>query len=86
MNTSENDVKVKNLRFAGENMVVVLSNRTTITVPLKDFSRLATAKAEILSKWQPVAAGKGIHWEELDEDISIAGLLHDYPIQVSGTF
>ncbi|MEA3443028.1 MAG: DUF2442 domain-containing protein [Chloroflexota bacterium] len=46
-----------------------------ITVPLEWFPSLRNAADEQRNKWQLIGRGVGIHWEELDEDISVEGLL-----------
>lgn len=51
----------------------------TITVPLAWFPRLLKATPEQLSKWETCGGGYGIHWSEIDEDISTEGLLRGAP-------
>lgn len=48
----------------------------TISAPLSWFPRLLSASANERSNWRLIGQGEGIHWPELDEDISIAALLH----------
>ncbi|MEI7669585.1 MAG: DUF2442 domain-containing protein [Pseudomonadota bacterium] len=76
MNISINDVKIKDVLFAKENMTVFISDGRSLTVPLDWFPRLANASKEALISWELSAAGHGIHWEKLDEDISLNGLLY----------
>jgi hypothetical protein len=47
----------------------------TISVPIEWFPRLVHASAEKRNRWRLIGNGQGIHWEDIDEDISIAGLL-----------
>jgi hypothetical protein len=47
----------------------------TISVPIIWFPRLADGTARQRNRWQVIAAGHGVHWPDLDEDISVAGLL-----------
>lgn len=56
-------------------LTVVLSDGRTVTVPLIWFPRLVRASAEQRTKWELIGGGIGIHWEALDEDISVASLL-----------
>jgi hypothetical protein len=52
-----------------------LADGREISAPLAYFPRLLHATAEQRSKWQIIGGGYGINWEELDEDISVRGLL-----------
>ena len=56
-------------------IVVELVDGRTVTAPLVWFPRLSKATAEQLQKWELLGDGEGIHWPEIDEDISVAGLL-----------
>lgn len=47
----------------------------TIIVPLSWFPRLAAASPRARADWRLIGAGEGIHWNELDEDLSVEGLL-----------
>ncbi len=51
----------------------------TITVPLAWYPRLLNATSEQRSKWQIAGGGYGIHWLEIDEDLSTKGLLRGAP-------
>ena len=50
---------------------VDLSDGRTISVPLAWFPRLAHGTADERQKWRLIAGGRGIHWTNLDEDISV---------------
>jgi uncharacterized protein DUF2442 len=54
---------------------VVLSDGRTVAVPLAWFPRLAGASAKQRAGWDLIGGGVGIHWEAIDEDISVASLL-----------
>ena len=78
MNTSA--VRVINvlaisIRFDAERMHVQLSDGREIAVPLEWFPRLRNATNEQRGKWRLIGKGVGIHWEDIDEDISVEGLL-----------
>jgi hypothetical protein len=47
----------------------------TLTVPLEWFPRLRDASPEQRNRWRLIGPGTGIHWPDIDEDISVAGLL-----------
>jgi uncharacterized protein DUF2442 len=54
---------------------VVLGDGRTISVPLAWFPRLLEATPKQRTKWELIGGGIGIHWEAIDEDISVASLL-----------
>ena len=56
-------------------LIVDLADGRTITVPLAWFPRLAHGSASERQSWRLAGGGEGIHWPELDEDISVASLL-----------
>ena len=55
---------------------VTLSDGRVVSAPLVWFPRLADASSRQRSAWELIGGGIGIHWEEIDEDISVASLLH----------
>jgi hypothetical protein len=55
--------------------VVHLEDGRSLTVPLEWCPRLRAAPPEARNRWDQMAGGLGIHWPELDEDLSVAGLL-----------
>lgn len=61
--------------FTAEKMIVLLEDGRELSVPLEWFPRLRNASMEQLKKWRFIGKGEGIHWEELDEDISVEKLL-----------
>lgn len=56
-------------------MVVYFEDGRELAVPLEWFPKLRSASIEQLKKWRFIGNGEGIHWEELDEDISVVNLL-----------
>lgn len=54
---------------------VVLDDGRTVSVPLVWFPRLVAATPRQRKQWEPIGGGIGIHWEAIDEDISVASLL-----------
>lgn len=54
---------------------IVLSDGRELSAPLAWFPRLRDATREQRQKWEPIGRGHGIHWPEIDEDISIRALL-----------
>ena len=58
-----------------DSLTVVLDDGRTVSVPLAWFPRLLAATSQQRKDWEPIGGGIGIHWEAIDEDISIASLL-----------
>jgi hypothetical protein len=58
-----------------DTLSVGLSDGRTISVPLTWFPRLLYASLEERNTWRLIGKGQGIHWEDIDEDISVEGLL-----------
>ena len=58
-----------------ESLTVELADARTLTVPLAWFPRLAHGSPAERANWRLLGGGAGIHWPDLDEDISIKGLL-----------
>ncbi len=58
-------------------LVVVLSSGDVLQARLSDFERLKKASEAQLKKWRLIGGGIGIHWEALDEDLSLRGFIRD---------
>jgi hypothetical protein len=65
----------ENVRFTEDDMVVALVDGRTVSVPLVWFPRLASATREQLENYELLGDGEGIHWADIDEDLSVEGLL-----------
>ena len=61
--------------FDKENMWIILTDGRQLSVPLVYFPRLLNATPEQRNNYELSGGGTGIHWEEIDEDISVPGLL-----------
>ena len=77
MNTSEPKTgeRVKDVRVSEDTISVDLFDGRTITVPLAWYPRLLHAAPEQRANWRIAGAGYGIHWPDLDEDLTTQGLL-----------
>lgn len=73
--TLENDPLAVAVEFSTDAFRVVLDDGRELSVPLAWFPRLLHATPEQRHEWELIGRGEGLHWEELDEDISVAGLL-----------
>jgi hypothetical protein len=65
----------KTIRVTDERLVVELTDGREISVPLAWYPRLAHGTPEEWRRWELIGRGIGIHWPDLDEDISIESLL-----------
>ena len=64
-----------NLSFTEDKMCVYFEDGRELTVPLEWFPKLRNASMKQLENWRFIGEGEGIHWQELDEDISVENLL-----------
>jgi hypothetical protein len=65
----------QDVRLTDDELVVLLVDGRTISVPLAWFPRLLHATADQRVNFEILGDGEGIHWPEIDEDVSVAGLL-----------
>ena len=82
MNISETRVKevfARSVRVDDDTLTVDLSDGRSIAVPLAWYPRLLHGTAAERANWRFIGSGEVIHWPELDEDISVAGLLAGRP-------
>jgi hypothetical protein len=71
--------RITDVRFTEDTMAVELADGRTIIVPLAGYPRLLRAAPEQLRNWRIAGAGYGIHWPDLDEDLSVEGMLRGAP-------
>jgi hypothetical protein len=71
--------EVKAVRFTDDLLVLDLRDGRTISVPLVWYPRLLHATPEQREQWEPCGGGFGIHWSQIDEDLSVQGLLRGAP-------
>ena len=79
MITSVADERIKDIRVTNHELVVALADGRTLSVPLVWYPRLLNATAEQRNDWQLIGDGEGVHWPQIDEDLSGAGLLRGVP-------
>ena len=73
------DERVEAVNFTQDSLVVSLKDGRVISVPLTWYPRLLEATPATRQNWRISGAGYGIHWPELDEDLSTEGLLRGAP-------
>jgi hypothetical protein len=69
----------KRVRITDDMLIVELRDGRSVSVPLKWYPRLANGRPSERRRWELIGPGIGIHWPELDEDISVEGLLLGLP-------
>ncbi|MDH5562589.1 MAG: DUF2442 domain-containing protein [Nitrospirota bacterium] len=77
--------RAEHVRITDDTLSVDLGDGRTIAAPLAWFPRLVHATLDEKNNWRLIGQGEGIHWEDLDEDISIDGLLEGRPSGESQT-
>jgi hypothetical protein len=73
--TNGSEQKVERVIVTDDALTVDLSDGRTISVPLAWFPRLTHGTNEERSNWKLIGRGEGVHWPDLDEDISVESLL-----------
>lgn len=82
MDISTIDLKVpeaERVEITDDTLMADLSDGRTISVPLAWYPRLVHATPAERRNWRLIGVGQGIHWPDLDEDISVEGLLAGRP-------
>jgi hypothetical protein len=73
------DERVSDVRFEDDRLIVDLADGRTIAVPVAWYPRLEKATAAERANWELAGSGYGIHWPDIDEDLSTEGLLRGAP-------
>lgn len=73
------DIRVRNVAIDDDRLTVELMDGRSISAPLVWYPRLAQAAPDQLRDWRVAGGGYGIHWPQLDEDLSTEGLLRGAP-------
>jgi hypothetical protein len=70
---------IKAVQITDDEITAVLSDGRTISVPLAWSWRLSDATPEQRANFRLIGAGEGVHWPDVDEDISVRGMLYGLP-------
>ena len=73
------DERVSTVNFTSDSLSVSLMDGRVISVPLTRYPKLLHASVEQRNNWQIAGGGYGIHWPDLDEDLSTEGMLRGAP-------
>ena len=76
------DERVKDVHLTDEVLSVDLADGRTISVPISWYPRLFDATQSQRANWEICGASYGIHWPDIDEDLSTEGLLRGAPAPV----
>jgi Protein of unknown function (DUF2442) len=71
----EPNPRAQHVEVSDDELVVHLRDGRKVSAPLAWFPRLLRASPDKRNKWELLGDGEGIHWPQLDEDLSVAGLL-----------
>jgi len=71
--------RIQDVRCTRVSLIVDLVDGRTLSVPIVWYPRLLNATAAQRDNWRLIAGGFGIHWPDVDEDLSIEGLLRGAP-------
>jgi hypothetical protein len=66
---------VKSVYFSNSMVCLVLTDGREIKTPIEFYPRLAAATTEQLKNFRLMGGGRGIHWEDLDEDLSVESIV-----------
>ena len=72
-------LRATSVRVTQDSLAVELADGRSISVPLAWYPRLVNATAEERNRFRFIGAGEGVHWPDLDEDISIEGIVAGRP-------
>jgi hypothetical protein len=75
----------KSVRVTADSLVVELKDGRAVSVPLKWYPRLVEGSPRERRRWELIGAGIGIHWPDLDEDVSVEALLNGLGSNESAT-
>lgn len=73
--TSKPISDVVDVAFSDDELIVTLADARRVSAPLTWFPRLLRASPAQRANWRIIGRGVGIHWEDVDEDISVRSLL-----------
>ena len=79
MLTSEGHEQITEVRVTDDELVVALADGRTLSVPLVWYPSLLNASDAQRSDWELIGDGEGVHWPQIDEDLSAEGLLRGIP-------
>ena len=76
---TDTDAVIRSVEVTDDEIVARLSDGRTIAVPLAWSWRLSDASPDQRQNFRVIGGGQGVHWPDVDEDISLQGMLHGSP-------
>src|SRR5712691_13260855 len=76
---ADSDPRIQKVRVTRDEIIVDLVDGRVISVPLAWSWRLSDATPAQRANFRLIGTGQGVHWPEIDEDISVEGMLHGIP-------
>ena len=73
-----NELRIRQVTFSDDEMAVTFSDERQVVVPVANFPRLQAASSVEREDWQLIGRGLGVHWESVDEDLSVENILTAY--------
>lgn len=73
-----NSVRIQSLSFSGDLLTVTFDDDQKVSMPLTFFPRLQAGNTNERAGWELIGRGLGVHWESLDEDLSVENILSAY--------
>jgi len=72
------ELRIHNVSFSGVTMIIRFSDGREISLPVSYFSTLESASPAERDRWSLIGRGLGVHWEAMDEDLSVENILTAY--------
>jgi hypothetical protein len=79
LTTELREATVENVAVTKDALELELADGRTVTAPLAWYPRLLHGTARERSNWRLIGGGEGVHWPDLDEDISVENVLLGHP-------
>jgi hypothetical protein len=76
---ASNDPHIQDVRVTEDEITAYLTDGRVISVPLAWSWRLSEATPTERANWRLIGSGQGVHWPDVDEDLSVEGMLHGVP-------
>jgi hypothetical protein len=73
------DARITDIRVTEDTIFADLADGRSVSVPLAWSWRLSEATPEQRANWRVIGSGQGVHWPDVDEDISVRGMLDGIP-------
>jgi hypothetical protein len=73
-----NELRIRNVRFGNGHILVSFNHGKAMRIGLENFPRLRGASSKKRNQWQLIGRGRGVHWEAIDEDLSVENFLNAY--------